>query len=178
MAQVGARRGRRAVALLVSGGIALGVGGTEGAGAATARPAASTVAPGRQVPFAGELWASGPAETVDVAGRLHVDVVLSGSESGGWSVDWRVNLDRTDGTGRATGDRYRATGSDGGSVSIPPGPPVRTATFEPSFTLFPPGPPVHPPSPCRFVVQAGFDGAGRLTSVEVRLAGSAIGTVD
>ena len=62
------------------------------------------------------------------------------------------------------------TGAETGAVALPPGPPVRTAFFEPTFTLMPPGPPVHPPSPCRFLVAVSFDEAGQVANVDAHLA--------
>lgn len=103
---------------------------------------------------------------------------LSGSERDGWTLDWHANLNDTTGTGETTGDGYRGIGADHGTVALPPGPPARTATFEPSFTLYLSGPPTHPPSPCRLAVNVVYDETGHVSGVEVRAADGTIGSGD
>ena len=152
-------------ALLLS---ATGVGA---ANAVTTKPATSP-AEGRQAGFRGTAFAVESEENVDISGRLHVVVQLSGSESGGWTLDWHANLDDTTGIGQATGNRYLGRGT----VAHPPSP-IRSATFELPFTLFPPGPPVHPPSPIRLNANVVFEN-GRLSGLEVRLGQAPIGSVD
>ena len=119
--------GRRASRVLVAIGMTLLLAAT-GVGAANARSRGSS--DGRQVRFAGTVFATESNENVDVVGRLHVVTQLSGSEQDGWTVEWHANLDNTTGTGQTTGDRYRGTGADRGTVAFPPGPPTRSAFFE------------------------------------------------
>jgi hypothetical protein len=151
-----------------------------GVGAANAAIPRSGLTPAdtRQVSFSGAVSATEANENVDVVGRLHVVTQLSGSEQTGWTGEWRANLDYTTGTGRTTGDRYRGTGADSGTVAMPPGPPVREAFFEPSFTLRPPGGSIHPPSPCRLAVNVVYDETGQVSTVEVHVADGPTGTVD
>lgn len=157
-------------ALLLS---ATGVGA---ASAVTTEPATSP-AESRQASFRGTAFAAGPEENIDIFGRLHAVVQLSGSESSGWTLDWHANLDDTTGIGQASGDRYLARGAGRGTVTHPPSP-IRPATFELTFTLFPPGPPVHPPSPIRLSAHVVFEENGRLSGLEVRLGQAPIGSVD
>lgn len=156
-------------ALLLS---ATGVGAAD---AVTTKPAPSP-AEGRQASFSGTAFAAGPEENVDISGRLHVVVQLSGSESGGWMLDWHANLDDTTGIGQASGDRYLARSAGRGAVTHPPSP-IRSATFELTFTLSPPGLPAHPPSPIRLQANIVFEN-GRLSGLEVRLGQAPIGSVD
>jgi hypothetical protein len=128
--------------------------------------------------FAGTTFDRAEAESVDLAGALHVVVRLTGSTADGWTVDWRANVDRASGTGETTGNDYVLTGAARGTTTIPPGPPTRTAFFEPTFTLLPPGPPTHPPSPCRFLVAVSFDEAGQVTGVDAHLADAPAPTTD
>lgn len=146
------------------------------ANAVTTRPATSP-AESRQASFRGTAFAAGPEENVDISGRLHAVVQLSGSESRGWALDWHANLDDTTGIGQATGDRYLARGAGRGTVSHPPSP-IRSATFELTVTLFPPGLPVHPPSPIRLSTHVVFEEKGRLSGLEVRVGQTPIGSVD
>jgi hypothetical protein len=124
------------------------------------------------------MFASQSNEDVEVAGRLHVVTQLTGSEETGWTFEWRTNVDNLTAKGQTTGDRYRASGTDGGTVAIPPEPPVREVIFEPSFSLLPPGPPTHPPSPCRLTVSVVYDETGRVSDVQVRAADGTIGSGD
>jgi len=157
-------------ALLLS---ATGVGA---ANAVTTKPATSP-AEGRQTSFRDTAFAVESEEDVDISGRLHVVVQVSGSESSGWTLDWHANLDNTTGIGQATGDRYLGRGAGRGTVTHPPSP-IRSATFELTFTLFPPGLPVHPPSPIRLSASVVFDENSQLSGVEVRLGQAPIGSVD
>lgn len=153
-----------------------------GVGAANASPSGSGGAPSvsRQVSFAGTAFATAANENVDVTGRLHVVTRLTGSEARGWTLDWNANVDHATGTGATTGDRYILRGAATGTVMYPPGPLVRAASLEPSFTLMPPGPPVHPPSPIRLLVDVSFVAAGgQLIAVQVHLGDAhPIGTTD
>ena len=151
-----------------------------GIGSAAASPATSDArsATSRHLYFAGTTFASESNENVDVGGNLHVVTKLTGSESAGWTLDWHTNLNHTAAIGQTTGDEYTATGTESGTVVLPPGPPVRSAVFEPSFTLLPPGPPVHPPSPIRLLVNLLFDETGRVTDIEVQIDDGSFGSVD
>jgi hypothetical protein len=157
-----------AVALLS----ATGLGGLQAAPAPAPASAQSV-----QGSFAGVAYASGTAEDVDLGGRLHVVTTLQGSETSGWTLEWHTNLQNTAGDGHTTGDRYRAAGTDRGTVEMPPGPPTRTATFEPELTLYPPGPPVHP-SPVRLTVRLGSDESGEHPTIDIDVHRSTFGTVD
>ena len=170
---------RRASRMLVIGGLTVGLAAAS-IGAANAAPPTSrdAASDSRQVRFAGTVFATESNENVDLVGRLHVVTQLTGSEQDGWTVAWHANLDDTTGTGQTTGDRYRGTGADHGTVAIPPGPPVRTAFFEASFTLRPPGASIHPPSPCRLAVNVAYDETGRVSDVQVHVADAPIRTVD
>jgi hypothetical protein len=81
-------------------------------------------------------------------------------------------------TGETSGNRYRASGTDGGLVLMPPGPPTRSVAIEPTFNLFPAGPPTHPPSPCRLLVTVQLDDLGRVTSVGVHVDPGTFGSAD
>jgi hypothetical protein len=128
--------------------------------------------------FAGTTFDRAEGESVDVAGALRVVIRLTGSTDDGWIVDWHANVDHGSGTGETTGNDYVLTGAETGTAAIPPGQPVRTAFFEPTFTLLPPGPPTHPPSPCRFLVAVSFDEAGHVANVDAHLADAAPPTTD
>lgn len=106
------------------------------------------IEPGREPSsgLRGRAFSPESNENVDISGTVHVVVRLGGSESSGWTLDWRANLDSTSGIGQTTGDRYVARGADGGTVTHPPSP-IRSATFDVAFILFPPGPPTHPRIP-------------------------------
>lgn len=152
-----------------------------GVGAAQAATSGSsgTRAFSRQVSFAGTAFATGTNENVDVTGDLHLVTRLTSEESG-WTLNWDVNLDSAAGTGGTTGDRYIMSGAAAGAVvGLPPGPPVRAASFEVGFTLLPPGPPTHPPSPIRLLVTISFDATGQLIDVQIHPGGAPpIGTTD
>jgi hypothetical protein len=148
------------------------------AGVAHATAGSATPAASRRVSFAGTAFASAPSENVDIVGDLPLVTRLSGSDQIGWTLDWHANVTNTTGTGQVTGARYQALGADGGTVLMPPGPPVRSALLEPSFTLFPPGPPTHPPSPTRLGVTVLFDETGQVAEVQINFDHGSIGTVD
>lgn len=150
--------------------------GLGAANAVTTKPATSP-AEGRQASFRGTVFATESEENVDIFGRLHVVVQVSGSESSGWTLDWHANLDDTTGIGQATGDRYLGRGAGRGTVTHPPSP-IRSATLELTVTLLPPGPPTHPPSPIRLSAHVVFEDNGRLSGLEVRLGQAPIGSVD
>jgi hypothetical protein len=162
-------RGRRVRTFLAATG-ALAAMALAASGVAVAMPpgppvrAASTVAT-----FAGTTFDGATGEDVDLDGALHVVTRLSGADATGWSLDWSVNVDHATGTGETSGDAYVLDGADTGTATMPPGPPTRSAFFEPTFRLMPPGPPTHPPSPCRFLVAVSFDEAGAVTGVDVHL---------
>lgn len=166
---------RTASRMLVMIGVALVVAAS---GVGTANASSPGSPDSRQARFTGTVFATESNENVDVVGRLHVVTQLSGSEQDGWTVEWHANLDDTTGTGETTGDRYRGTGADRGTVAMPPGPPTRSAFFEASFTLRPPGGSIHPPSPCRLAVNVVYDETGRVSDVQVRVADAPVGTVD
>lgn len=157
---------RRAPRMLVAVGLTVLLVGA-GVGAANACSRGSSDS--RQVRFAGTVFATESNENVDVVGRLHVVTRLTGSEQDGWTVEWHASLDHTTGTGQTSGDRYRGTGADRGTAAYPPGPPVRSAVFEASFTLRPPGGSIHPPSPCRLAVNVVYDETGRVSDVQVHV---------
>jgi hypothetical protein len=148
------------------------------AGAASANAFAPGSVDNRQVRFSVTTFATDSNENVDVVGRLHLVTKLTGSEQAGWTLEWRANLDNTTGTGQITGDRYRGTGADSGTVAYPSGPPVREVLFEPAFMLRPPGGSIHPPSPCRLLVNVVYDESGRVAEVQVHAADTVIGSGD
>lgn len=163
------RRGRApAMIMAACAGLALVVAGPAAAGTST---------DSRQVAFAGAVYLTEPNETVDITGAVHLSTRLSGSESSGWTLEWQANLDSTTGTGRTSGSRYVGSGADTGTVFLPPGPPVRSASLYPVFRLLPPGPPTHPPSPIRFGMTAHYGETGRVTSVDIHIEGS-FGPID
>lgn len=69
------------------------------ANAVTTKPVARP-AESRQANFRGTAFVAELAENVDISGRLHVVVQVSGSESSGWTLDWHANLDKTTGSAR------------------------------------------------------------------------------
>ena len=103
-----------------------------------------------QLPFTGTLPGGAGGEAVDLVGRMHVRVELSGSEGSGFSLELHANLDKTSGTGETSGQRYQADGADRARVQLAPGPLAGSVVFNPSFVLHPPSPcrTLHPPSPC------------------------------
>ena len=125
-----------------------------------------------RVSFAGTTVDTAAGENVDLAGQLDLLTLVSGSDSTGWTVRWLANPDRAVGTGEVSGARYVLRAVDGGTVSLPPGPPVRTAFFDPTFALSPSGPAIHPPSPCRVLLALSFDAAGRVTGVQAHVGES------
>lgn len=161
-------------ASLVLFGAWTGVGAAE----AAAPRAGLTSADSRRVSLSGTTFASATNENVDVVGTLQVATVLLGSEQTGWILGWATGLGNITGTGQTTGDRYRATGTDGGFVPMPSGPPAQSVAFEPSCRLYSPGLSVHPPSPCRFIVNLVFDGSGRVTDVAIQVDPGVIGPAD
>lgn len=169
---------RRRAPMLLAACIALVVVATGMGGADAAAGSAIMQVDSRQVSFAGAIFATETNENVNMVGKLHVVTRLSGSEQTGWAVEWYTNLDNATGTGQVSGKRYLASGAGRGTVQVPPGPPVRSAFFEPWFTLYPPGPPVHPPSPCRLGVQVVFDDNGRVSAVQIHLDQAPIGPID
>ena len=172
------RRPRRLSMILAATGLATLLV-TLGAGPATALPPGPpTRTYSSQVDFAGTVFDSGAGESVDLVGDLHVLTQPTGSDSDGWTVDWRASFGQASGTGETTGDQYVLDGADAGTVTLPPGPPTRTAFFEPTFTLLPPGPPTHPPSPIRLLLAASFDDRGQVTDVQAHLSDSTWGTTD
>lgn len=167
------RRSRApAVVLAACAGLLLSVTGV-GAGNAATAPSTDS----RQVAFAGAAYLAEADETVDISGNLHLATRLTGSDQAGWTLSWQTNLDNTTGTGQTTGTRYVGSGADTGTVTLPPGPPTRSALVQPTFTLLPPGPPTHPPSPIRLGAHLTYDEGGHLTDVGVHVEGS-FGTVD
>jgi hypothetical protein len=149
-----------------------------GAGAAAALPPGPpTRSTSSQVALDGPAFASGAGEYVDITGDLHVVTSISGSETDGWTLEWHANVDHARGTGQTSGGRYVLNGATSGTETYPPGPPVRTASFEPTFSLIPPGPPVHPSSPCSVLVDLSFDEAGHVTGVQAHFVDS-VQTVD
>lgn len=170
---------RRQIRTFGLAAIALAAMTVTGANAASALPpgppvrAASTMAS-----FDGTTFDAATGEDVVLSGALHVVTRISGTDASGWSLEWNVNVDHATGTGRTTGDSYVLDGADEGTVALPPGPPTRSAFFEPTFTLLPPGPPTHPPSPCRFLVAVSFDEHGTVTGVDAHLADAPPPTTD
>jgi hypothetical protein len=117
-------------------------------------------------------------EDVELTGALHVVARLTGTADGGWTLRWNANVQHGTGIGQTSGHGYVLTGAQDATVAFPPGPPVRAASFEPTFRLFPPGPRVHPPSPIRFLVSVSFDEAGRVTNVDAHHAHTPPPTTD
>lgn len=161
-----------ALILAVCAGVLLGMSGLGAASAATAPSTES-----RQATFAGSAYLADPNETVDLVGNLHLVTRLTGTEQTGWTLYWSTNLDHTTGTGQTTGTHYVGSGADTGTVTFPPGPPVRSASLQATFTLLPPGPPTHPPSPIRLAVHLSYDGTGQVSDVGIHVEQS-FGTVD
>ena len=168
------RSPRRGLRLLATVGV-VGIVSTLGVAPAMAAPARTARLANNQVGFTGTTIDNPTGETVDLAGTVHLRTLVAGSDADGWTVVWVANVDHTTGTGETTGDRYAVQGIDAGAVRLPPGPPVRTASFEPSFTLRQPGSRFHPPSPCRLLVSVSFDGAGRIMSVDAHAGPSVPG---
>ena len=158
---------------ILTGALAATLLWTWGAGPATASPPGPTTQTSSgQIGFAGTTFDDATEENVDLVGHLHVRTRLTGSDAEGWIVDWGANADHATGTGESSGDPYSLHGADGGSVAFPPGPPVRTAVFEPTLTLMPYGGRVHPPSPIRLLVAVSFDTRGRIANVQVHVGGA------
>ena len=135
---------------------------------------AAAVQPGRpfevangQADFRGTIVDNDTGETVDLAGALRVQTRLAGSDAEGWMVRWVADVPHATGTGETSGAHYAVQGIDSGALQLPPGPPTRSVTFEPSFALHLAGSGFHPPSPCRLLVAVTFDGEGRITGLDV-----------
>jgi hypothetical protein len=103
-----------------------------------------------QMPFTGTIRSSVGGETVELSGRMHVVVDVSGTETTGFNVGLHANLDETAGTGETSGQPYIGDGADQASVQLAPGPLAGSVSFSPSFVLHPPSPCRigHPPGPC------------------------------
>ncbi len=159
------RRSRASAMILAACvGLLLSVIGVGAAGAAST-PATDS----RQIAFAGSAYLPEANETVDLAGSLHLVTRLTGSEQTGWTLYWRANLDNTTGTGQTTGTGYVGSGADKGTVTLPPGPPVRSSPLQATFTLLPPGPPTHPPSPIRLAVHLTYNETGQLADAVIHI---------
>jgi hypothetical protein len=146
--------------------------GMTGASAATAASTESS-----QVTFTGTAYLADANETVDIVGNVHLVTRLTGTEQTGWTLDWQTNLDNVTGFGLITGTRYVGSGADNGTVTLPPGPPTRSATLQATFTLLPPGPPTHPPSPIRLAAHVSYDETGQVSDVGIHIE-QAFATVD
>ena len=166
---------RTAIAGFVA--LALAAAGV-GSATATETPTEASSASNHRTAFTGTAYASESGENVDIAGTLHLVTTLLGTEETGWSLDWHTDLPNTTASGETTGDSYRATGTDAGTVQLPPGPPVRSASFEPTFRLVPPGPPVHPPSPIRLAITVHVGATGQVTEIVVQVDHGSFGSVD
>lgn len=131
-----------------------------------------------QTPFTGTVHSGVDGEAVALAGRMHVVIDVSGSETTGFSVELHANVDDTSGVGKPSGAPYTATGADQATAQLAPGPLSGSASFSPSFTLHPPSPCRidHPPGPCHVTsafsahVTVSFNSDGM--SVVVGLDGS------
>ncbi|MEY2467374.1 MAG: hypothetical protein QOF21_72, partial [Actinomycetota bacterium] len=130
-------------------------------------PAAAAAAPkaGPQFALRATVYDALTNEAVTLVGRIKVTVKTTGSTANGWTVSLTSNLDGVTGTG-TSGRAYKATGASKDTVQYPPGPPVRTASFTPTFSL-------HPPVPIKqqtitLGLIATLDDDGDLTGVEVR----------
>lgn len=105
-------------------------------------------------------------EPVDLVGRIMAKVETKGSAAAGWTLTLKSNLEDVKGVGRTSGGRYTSTGESKDSASFPPGPPVKSASFTPSYTLHPPAP--IKPQTFQLRLLATLDARGNLTGVEVR----------